>query len=62
MIYCPVLFSLVERVGDGALIAPNGVVAGDTFGNGHLPLARHERATCSLVAVINKKEISSALS
>jgi|GEM_PF-1044403 hypothetical protein len=35
MIYGPVLFSLVERVGDDALIAPNGVVAGDTFGNGH---------------------------
>lgn len=35
MIYGPTLFSLVERVGDDALIAPNGVVAGDSFGNGH---------------------------
>jgi len=35
MIYGPVLFSLIERVGDDALIAANGVVAGDTFGNGH---------------------------
>jgi pSer/pThr/pTyr-binding forkhead associated (FHA) protein len=29
------LFSLIERVGDDALIAANGVVAGDSFGNGH---------------------------
>jgi FHA domain-containing protein len=29
------LFSLVERVGDDPLIAANGVVAGDSFGNGH---------------------------
>ena len=35
MIYGPTLFSLVERVGDDALIAANGVVAGDSFGNGH---------------------------
>lgn len=35
MIYGPALFSLVERVGDDALIAANGVVAGDSFGNGH---------------------------
>jgi hypothetical protein len=35
MIYGPTLFSLVERVGDDALVAANGVVAGDSFGNGH---------------------------
>jgi FHA domain len=35
MIYGPTLFSLVERVRDDALIAANGVVAGDSFGNGH---------------------------
>ncbi len=35
MIYGPTLFSLIERVGSDALIAPNGVVAGDSFGNGH---------------------------
>ncbi len=35
MIYGPALFSLIERVGDDALVAPNGVVAGDSFGNGH---------------------------
>lgn len=35
MIYGPTLFSLIERVGDDPLIAPNGVVAGDSFGNGH---------------------------
>ncbi len=35
MIYGPTLFSLVERVGDDPLIAANGVVAGDSFGNGH---------------------------
>ncbi|MBV9326691.1 MAG: hypothetical protein JO352_23270 [Chloroflexi bacterium] len=33
--YGPKLFTLVERMGDDALIAPNGVVAGDSFGNGH---------------------------
>ena len=35
MIYGPTLFSLVEQVGDDPLIAANGVVAGDSFGNGH---------------------------
>ncbi len=35
MIYGPTLFSLVERIGDDALVAANGVVAGDSFGNGH---------------------------
>ncbi|TMC87181.1 MAG: FHA domain-containing protein [Chloroflexi bacterium] len=35
MIYGPTLFSLIERVGDDPLIAANGVVAGDSFGNGH---------------------------
>src|SRR5437763_11725855 len=35
MIYGPTLFSLIERVGDDPLIAVNGVVAGDSFGNGH---------------------------
>jgi hypothetical protein len=35
MIYGPTLFSLVERVGNDALVAANGVVAGDSFGNGH---------------------------
>ena len=35
MIYGPKLFSLVERKGDSALLALNGVVAGDSFGNGH---------------------------
>ncbi len=33
--YGPKMFSLVERVGADALVAANGVVAGDTFGNGH---------------------------
>ena len=35
MIYGPTLFSLIERVGDNAQVATNGVVAGDSFGNGH---------------------------
>ena len=35
MIYGPTLFSLVERVGDDPFVAVNGVVAGDSFGNGH---------------------------
>ncbi|MFB9622748.1 hypothetical protein [Nonomuraea helvata] len=35
MAYGPKLFSLIERMGDDALIARNGVVAGDSFGNGH---------------------------
>lgn len=34
-VYGPKLFSLVERMGKDARIAPNGIVAGDTFGNGH---------------------------
>jgi hypothetical protein len=35
MTYGPVLFSLIERCGEDAQVAPNGVVAGDSFGNGH---------------------------
>jgi FHA domain len=35
MVYGPKLFSLVERVGSDPLVAANGVVAGDSFGNGH---------------------------
>jgi hypothetical protein len=35
MDYGPKLFSLVERVGSDARVAANGVVAGDSFGNGH---------------------------
>lgn len=35
MIYGPTLFSLIERVGDDPQVAANGVVAGDSFGNGH---------------------------
>ncbi len=35
MVYGPKLFSLIEQVGDDARVAPNGVVAGDSFGNGH---------------------------
>ncbi len=35
MVYGPKLFSLVERAGTDALVAPNGVIAGDSFGNGH---------------------------
>ncbi|MGQ0842315.1 hypothetical protein [Actinokineospora sp.] len=35
MNYGPKLFSVIERVGKDALVAPNGVVAGDSFGNGH---------------------------
>ena len=35
MIYGPTLFSLIERVGDDPLVAANGVIAGDSFGNGH---------------------------
>lgn len=35
MIYGPTLFSLIERVGPNPLVAANGVVAGDSFGNGH---------------------------
>ncbi|SCL15278.1 FHA domain-containing protein [Micromonospora inyonensis] len=33
--YGPKLFSLVEKCGADALVAANGVVAGDSFGNGH---------------------------
>ncbi|WP_156755511.1 FHA domain-containing protein [Actinokineospora pegani] len=33
--YGPKLFSLVERIGPDPRVAGNGVVAGDTFGNGH---------------------------
>jgi len=33
--YGPKLFSLVERIGDDAQVAGNGVVAGDSYGNGH---------------------------
>ena len=35
MAYGPKLFSLIERIGDNPKIAPNVVVAGDSFGNGH---------------------------
>ncbi|WP_345037742.1 hypothetical protein [Streptomyces sannanensis] len=35
MEYGPKLFSIVERIGHDAQVAPNGVVAGDTLGNGH---------------------------
>ncbi|KAF2257817.1 putative efflux protein [Lojkania enalia] len=35
MVYGPKLFTLVERMGKDARVARNGVVAGDTFGNGH---------------------------
>jgi len=34
-IYGPNLFRVAERKGDSALVAVNGVVAGDSFGNGH---------------------------
>jgi hypothetical protein len=35
MVYGPKLFTLIERMGTDALLAPNGVVGGDSFGNGH---------------------------
>ncbi len=35
LVYGPKLFSLVERIGADAQVAPNAVVAGDSFGNGH---------------------------
>lgn len=35
MTYGPKLFSVVERIGDDALVAANGVIGGDSFGNGH---------------------------
>jgi hypothetical protein len=33
--YGPKMFSLIEQVGADAQVATNGVVAGDSFGNGH---------------------------
>ncbi|MBB5869556.1 hypothetical protein F4553_002935 [Allocatelliglobosispora scoriae] len=33
--YGPKLFSMIERIGADALVAANGVVGGDSFGNGH---------------------------
>jgi hypothetical protein len=33
--YGPKLFTLIEKIGDDAMIGPNCVVAGDSFGNGH---------------------------
>ena len=33
--YGPKLFSIIEKVGDDPQVAANGVVAGDSFGNGH---------------------------
>src|SRR5438876_6105166 len=35
MIYGPTLFSLIERAGDDPLVTANGVIGGDSFGNGH---------------------------
>jgi len=35
MPYGPKLFSLIERIGADVQVATNGVVAGDSFGNGH---------------------------
>jgi hypothetical protein len=35
MPYGPKLFSLVERIGADAQVATNGVIAGDSYGNGH---------------------------
>ena len=35
MVYGPKPFSLVERIGTDARVATNGIVAGDSFGNGH---------------------------
>jgi hypothetical protein len=35
MVYGPKMFTLVERMGDSPMLASNGVVAGDSFGNGH---------------------------
>jgi hypothetical protein len=34
-VYGPKPFSLIERIGQDARVAPNVVVAGDSFGNGH---------------------------
>jgi hypothetical protein len=36
LIYGPKLFEVVRRMGRDAQVAANGVVAGDTFGNGHI--------------------------
>ena len=36
LIYGPKLFEVIERIGKDAQVAANGVVAGDTFGNGHI--------------------------
>ena len=33
--YGPKMFTITEKVGTNALVAANGVVAGDSFGNGH---------------------------
>lgn len=35
IVYGPKPFSLVERIGTDARVATNGIVAGDSFGNGH---------------------------
>ncbi|MEA2839991.1 MAG: hypothetical protein QOF41_1321 [Methylobacteriaceae bacterium] len=35
MVYGPKMFSLVEKMGEEARVATNGVVGGDSFGNGH---------------------------
>jgi hypothetical protein len=35
MMYGPNLFRVIERKGDNTLVAVNGVVGGDSFGNGH---------------------------
>jgi hypothetical protein len=35
MVYGPKMFSLIEKMGDEARVATNGVVGGDSFGNGH---------------------------
>ena len=34
--YGPKMFSVIERIGDDAHVAANGVVAGDSFGTGHV--------------------------
>lgn len=35
MVYGPKMFTLVEKMGDAPQVAKNGLVAGDSFGNGH---------------------------
>lgn len=35
IVYGPKPFSLVERIGENSRVATNGIVAGDSFGNGH---------------------------